>query len=77
MKSICYSCVFIGKINEIHILINEKSNRKILGFLKISQDTFRAKIEPRSQELNPIITTHILLVYCVAMIRTVLLSEME
>ena len=40
-----YTCVFIGKINEIYILINEKSNRKILGFWKISRDRSQAIIE--------------------------------
>ena len=53
MKFISYTCEFVGKINEIHILINEKSNREIRGFFKISQDTSRPKIEPGSRELNP------------------------
>ena len=53
MKFIGYKCEFNGKINEIHILINEKSNREILGFFKISQDISRPKIEPGSRELNP------------------------
>ena len=35
MKFIGYKCEFNGKINEIHILINEKSNREIPGFFKI------------------------------------------
>ena len=47
-----YRCVFIGKINEIHILIHEKLYREILGFLEISRDTSRTKIEPGSLELN-------------------------
>ena len=34
MKLNSYANVFIGKINEIHISNNEKSNREILGFLK-------------------------------------------
>ena len=46
-------CVFIGKINKIHILIDEKSNREIPGILKISRDTSRTKIEPGSRNLNP------------------------
>ena len=29
MKFISYKCEFVGKINEIHILINKKSNRKL------------------------------------------------
>ena len=29
-----YASVYIGKINEIHILSNEKSNREIPGFFK-------------------------------------------
>ena len=46
-----YMYIYIGKINEIYILINEKSNRKIPRFFKISRDTSRTKIEPGSQEL--------------------------
>ena len=53
MKFISYKCEFFGKINDIHILINEKSNREILGFFKISRDKSRPKIEPGSRELNP------------------------
>ena len=53
MKFIGYKCEFNGKINEIHILINEKSNREIPGFFKISRDISRPKIEPGSRELNP------------------------
>ena len=53
MKFISYKCEFVGKINEIHILINEKSNREILGFFKISRDISGPKIEPGSRELNP------------------------
>ena len=53
MKLKSYRCVFIGKINEMHILINEKSNREILAFFKITQDTSRDKIELRSLVLNP------------------------
>ena len=53
MKFICYKCEFVGKINEIHILINEKSNREIPRFFKISRDISRSKIEPGSRELNP------------------------
>ena len=34
MKFISYKCEFVGKINEIHILINKKSNREIPGFFK-------------------------------------------
>ena len=54
MKFMSYNCEFVGKINEIHILINEKSNREIPGFFKISRDISRPKIEPGSRELNPI-----------------------
>ena len=50
MIFISYECEFIGKINEIHILINEKSNREIQGFLKISRDISRPKIEPGSRD---------------------------
>ena len=46
MKFISYKCEFVGKINEIHILIIEKSNQEILGFFKISRDISRPKIEP-------------------------------
>ena len=53
MKFIYYKCEFVGKINEIHILINKKSNREIPGFLKISRDISRPKIEPGSRELKP------------------------
>ena len=58
MKFIGYKCEFNEKINEIHILINEKSNREILGFFNISRDISRSKIEPGSRELNP--SSHIL-----------------
>ena len=34
-----YACVFIGKINETHIFIDEKSNPEIPELFKISQDT--------------------------------------
>ena len=44
MKFMSYKCEFVGKVNEIHILINEKSNREIPGFFKI---------EPGSREWNP------------------------
>ena len=54
MKFIGYKCEFNGKIIEIHILINENSNREIQGFFKISRDISRLKIEPGSRELNPI-----------------------
>ena len=54
MKFIRYKCEFVGKINGIHILINEKSNRKIPGFFKISRDISRPQIDPESRELNPI-----------------------
>ena len=50
MKFIGYKCEFNGKINEIHILINEKSNREIPRFFEISRDTSRSKIEPGSQD---------------------------
>ena len=53
MKFISYKCEFAGKINELHILISEKSNREIPGFFKISRDISRLKIEPGSRELNP------------------------
>ena len=53
MKFIGYKCEFNWKINEIHILINEKSNWEIPGFFKISWDISRPKIEPESRELNP------------------------
>ena len=49
MKFISYKCEFVGKIDEIHILIKEKLNREIPGFFTIS----RPKIEPGSRELNP------------------------
>ena len=54
MKFKNYKCVFINKIIVIHILINKKSNRDMLGFFKISRDTSRTKNEPGSRELNPI-----------------------
>ena len=44
MKFKSYICVFIGKINEVHILMNEKSNQEIPGFFKISQDTSNTKL---------------------------------
>ena len=50
IKFIIYKCEFVGKINEIHILINEKSNREIPGFFKISRDISRFKIEPGSRD---------------------------
>ena len=53
MKFKSYTCVFIGKINAIYILITEKSIREIPGFFKISRDTPRSKIKPGSRELNP------------------------
>ena len=53
MKFISYKCEFAGKINELHILISEKSNREIPGFFKISRDISRLKIKPGSRELNP------------------------
>ena len=53
MIFIGYKCEFHGKINEIHILINEKSNREMLGFFKISRDTSRVKIKQGSRALNP------------------------
>ena len=53
MKFIGFKCEFNGKINEIHILIDEKWNREIPGFFKISRDTSRTKIKPGSWELNP------------------------
>ena len=36
MQFTSYSCVFSGKIIEIHISINEKLFRKIQGFFNIS-----------------------------------------
>ena len=53
MKFISYRCEFVGKINEIHILIITKSNRDIPGFFIISRDISWPKIEPGSRELNP------------------------
>ena len=53
MKFKSYTCVFIGKINEIHISITEKSIQEIPGCFKISRDTSQTKIEPGSRELNP------------------------
>ena len=47
MKFKSYKCVIIGKIYEIHILIDE------MGFFKIFRDTFWPKIKPGSRELNP------------------------
>ena len=41
MKFRSYACLFIGKINEINIFINEKSNWEIPGFFKITRDIFR------------------------------------
>ena len=63
MKFIGYKCEFNGKINETQILINEKSNREIPAFFKISRDTFRTKKKPGSRELNPSqdATVHVLL----------------
>ena len=43
--------IFIDKINEILIIINETIKREIPGFLKISRDSSRVKIEPGSHEL--------------------------
>ena len=60
MKFISHKCEFVGKINEIHILINEKSNREIPGFFKISRDISRTKIKTGSRELNPILYTKFL-----------------
>ena len=48
-----YSCVFIGKINEIYILIDDKANRETLEFFKVSWDTSRIKTKPGSRKLNP------------------------
>ena len=45
MKFKSYSRVFIGKTNEIHILIDKKSNWEFPEF-QISRDTSWAKIEP-------------------------------
>ena len=53
MKFISYTCVFIGKINEIYILFNEKLNREIQEFSKLFRDTFQTKIEPGFREINP------------------------
>ena len=53
MKFMSYKCEFVGKIYEIHILINEKRNREIPGFFKVSRDTSGTNIEPGSWELNP------------------------
>ena len=53
MKFISYEFVFVGKINEIYILVNEKSNWEIPGYFKISRDTSRTKNEPGSGEVNP------------------------
>ena len=47
MKFTSYKCKFIGKINEIHILINEKSNREIPEFSNIS----RVQIQSGSRDL--------------------------
>ena len=52
MKFISFSCVFIGKIDEIHILINEITNRETTEFFKISRDTSRTTFEQGSRELN-------------------------
>ena len=40
-------------IKEIHILINEKSNREFQRLFKISRVTSRPEIEPGSRELSP------------------------
>ena len=53
MKFRSYICVFIVEINETRILIDEKLNREIPGFIRISQDTSCAKIVPGSREINP------------------------
>ena len=79
MKFIGYKCEFNGKFNEMHILINEKSNREIPGFYKISRDISRPKIEPGSRELNPsqyLSTQHTLhtINYCLFIIQKVNLS---
>ena len=50
MEFISYKCEFVGKINEIHILINEKSMREIMGFFKISRDISPPKVEPGSRD---------------------------
>ena len=52
MKLKSYKCKFFGKINEIHVLINEKSNQEIPGFFRISRDISRFKIEPGSRVLG-------------------------
>ena len=54
MKFKSYTYVFIGNINEMHILITEKLIREIPEFFKISRDTSRIKIKLGSRELNPI-----------------------
>ena len=46
MKFKSYTCVFIGKMNEIHIIITEKSIREIPEFLKKHS---RINPEPKSQ----------------------------
>ena len=53
--------VFIGKINEIHILINEKSIRVTPGFFKISRDSSRSrtKIKPGSGVLGDLLITYV------------------
>ena len=65
MKFISYKSKFVCKITEIHILINEKSNREIPGFFKISRDISRPKIEPGSRELNPNTDRHIDTLFCI------------
>ena len=58
MKCISYSCVFIGKINEIHILINEKIiqeiptfKKNIPGYISVQNQTAIPGIKPQLQRV--------------------------
>ena len=46
-------CVYISKINDIHNLINEKSNREIPIFFKYPEIHIRSKSNRLPRELNP------------------------
>ena len=70
-KIISYFSVFIGKINEIHILIIARSNQEFPGFFEIS----RVNIETWSLYLNPSWTT--LPFQCLHTINTLCEKEVE
>ena len=59
MKLNSYASIFIVKVNEIHISINEKSNREIPWLIKIYRDTSLTKTKPESRdnkENGPVLT---------------------